>query len=67
MGLRATLAQSDISTKLTIVAKAFSASDFIGQVDRLIAVRHGREPERDEGDRKPYGSTGVHFRVTGLR
>jgi len=29
--------------------KGGNRSDFISQVDQLIAVRHGGEPERDEG------------------
>ncbi len=47
--------------------KGGNRSDFISQVDQLIAVRHGGEPERDEGGRKRCGSTGAHFRVRRLR
>jgi len=38
--------------------KGGNRSDFISQVDQLIAVRHGGEPERDEGGRKRYEKPG---------
>jgi len=32
--------------------KGGNRRDFISEIDQLIAVRHGGEPERDEGSQK---------------